>query len=963
MQTHANSGTNYLIYQIVCCTERKSLEVYHSRAKADDGISSTRLNPAFITPLYSTLQEDNRDYVQEFLIMYTKLAARMLQLDCQVLQQRRQDYDIGSVLVSWRYILVLHGLGSPSVIPLWRTLVDVCRYDWKSTTNALFGSFVEEPSNGVRYLSQYVQCILEGSSPTTNLTQWLSGPLQLVAKMMVIYNQMLDGEDGIDHRISTPLQALPVQAHELFHLVDVTLEKYVSKQNPILSLDLSKTLVADLSQLLRQIAVADEGLARSLLSETLPAIASLDTEEVCTYIEMAWKFRLLKRCITEGRMEIRVQGIETMQGDLVTVYQKYVQGVEISTEPGKHHPIAQFLSDFILTSKLVEYIVGVESHPQLIQRSGNIIGFLIVTDRYTNAESDAIWKTVAISQDSRVTDAILTQLKKVIFNISPYSNLLHLTTKLDELPLHMFDTRMIQYGATLLENLRRKCRDHRQRMDMPPYHLCIRLIRQAAAGDSLTQQRKRDVTEFALSELEKLLKLGPSDEDRSTIFDQCVQDVAIQSLSCTGSIYALNALIAQNPGSHIKALAASADISTLMVGDFIRVTKAGPLHNTSSSACDDGLAVRLTTLEDIIIFVPETISADLGSNLWNAMVGSDSVSHWARNKAWSTLLHVLHHSQTRNPFIDRCIKDYLPRLDATLLTMGTLDFVKGVEHYESRFTDRPGNLAENVGSTTSAELLWHISLVVPVHSIEVPTIQALVSYYLDRPRTTRISRAIVEASHKEFVERCIVKLTSAASALKTYSGDTISGEDESMVIVASANEVEATKLLFSRSLLILKELVRGIRARPLYSPPIQAKPAPSFVQVVKGDPFCIRYQPYSGGRCTGIQSVELGGSNTVADLLDRLTMVTKFSKFTTYANGQKLDLTSAPDLTLGELKINGLLIVKEIQDSLGHVPLSTLDMGLSSLELDVLRHFPKLYELLDIENAMARDVSLAIVQH
>ena len=910
------------------------------------------------------MREDNRDYVQDFLVAYTKLAVRMLRLDCQVLQQRRHDYDICSVLVSWRYLQTLHGLGSSNLIPLWKTLVDVCRYDWKATTNAILGTFFEEPSNGVRYLSQYVQGILEGSHPTTNLTQWLSLPLTLVTKMMVVYNQIQDDEDDIDHRALSPLRALPVQAYELFQLIDATLEKYVSKQNPILSLDLSKTLVADLSQLLRQIALADEGLAKGLLSENLPSIANLDMEEICTYMEMAWKFRLLKKCITEGRMEIRVQGVETMQGDLVNVYQRYVRSVDNSgNEPGKHHPIAQFLSDFILISKLVEYIVGVESHPQLIQRSGNIIGFLIVTDRYTNAESDAIWKTVATSQDSRITDAILTQLKKVIFNISSYPNLLYLTTKLDELPLHMFDTRMINYGATLLESLRHKCRELRQRMDMPPYHLCIRLIRQAAAEDSLPQQRKRDITEFALSELEKLLKLGPSDEDRSIIFDQCVQDIALQSPSCTGSVHALNVLIAQNPGSHIKALATSASISTLMVGDFIRVTKAGHSHNASPLACDESLAVRLTTLEAIIIFVPETISTDLGSSLWNAMVGSDSVSHWTRNKAWSTLLHILHHSPSRNPFIDRCIKDYLPRLDPALLTMGTLEFVKGVEHYESRFTDVPENLAENVGSTTSAELLWHISLVVPANSIEVPTIQALVTYYLDRPRTTRISRAIVEASHKDFVERCILKLTSAASALKTYSYDTPNGENDSMAVVASANEVESTKLLFCRSLLILKELVRGIRARPLYSPPMQAKVPPSFAQEVKGEPFYIRYQPYSGGRSTGIQSVELGDLNTATDLLDRLTAVTRFPKFTTIANGQKLDLTSAPDMRLREVKINGLLIVKEIQDSLGHVPASTFDMGLSSLELDVLRHFPKLYELLGIENAMARDVSLEMTQH
>ena len=259
-----------------------------------------------------------------------------------------------------------------------------------------------------------------------------------------------------------------------------------------------------------------------------------------------------------------------------------------------------------------------------------------------------------------------------------------------------------------------------------------------------------------------------------------------------------------------------------------------------------------------------------------------------------------------------------------------------------------------------ADLLWHLSLVAPPGTIERKTIHMLVSLYLDSPGIQYASQSVIEAMHIEVVERCIRQLTVAASKLKAFSDGTSSGEDEPMVIVASEGEVHSQRLDFTRSLLILREFVQGVRSRPVHSPS-----APARMQVLrdsqdaKGDIIRIRYQSFSGGTNTGIHSIDVGELETIDDLSHRLIKLTGFSKFIAIAGGQKLDLSGNSQLTLRDMKFDqmGLLIIKKAQDA-DPLPESGSAPGLRPLEVEVMEHFSELYELLDMEESLAKEVWL-----
>jgi ubiquitin carboxyl-terminal hydrolase 34 len=92
-----------------------------------------------------------------------------------------------------------------------------------------------------------------------------------------------------------------------------------------------------------------------------------------------------------------------MDNTLVELYREH-GNEDTSTD----HPLLQYLADFLLRGRVVDYIISVDSHPQLISRSGNILGFLVVTHRWVDSQADAIWNTLTNSPDPRVVAATFT---------------------------------------------------------------------------------------------------------------------------------------------------------------------------------------------------------------------------------------------------------------------------------------------------------------------------------------------------------------------------------------------------------------------------------------------------------------------------------------------------------------------------------------------------------------------------
>ena len=902
----------------------------------------------------SDVMIDNQSPLQNFLVAFSSLALRMARMDNQILKQHSEDYGASPELISDRYLHALSSVMNHN-LPFWKHLLEVSGYDCKVTITAMMNRFIQAPEDGIALMISLSNKILDHSQRVPGLISKIFIQLTFVCRLVQHYHTLRQSMAQFDEELASHFGKVTNQGYELFRLVDAKFQEFISKQVSTLSIDVSQGFVKQLAMLLRYSVASDNHLLHKVQDERNIPFRGLGKEDRPLLVELAWKFETLKKCIFDGRMEIRVQGVDTMQLELVNVYNKFINN---SPAP-KDHPIPQYLSDFMLVSKLVEYLVGVESHPQLISRSANIIGFLIVTHRYSEAETDIIWRAVTNSQDSRFIEAILAMLPQ-IFGIAQYSVLLYLTTKLNEVPISAFDGSMINYAHSLFDNLRGKWRyeSRNPKMDIPPFHLCIRLIRQAATLDSLDASRRRQIHNFATAELGCFLHLGPSDRDRRTIYQECIQDISDRNEAATGSVSAITILLLHNADKEFASVTREWDLADLVIGEFSSKIKTAKSTDVSSLAYQESLDPRIFLIHNIILFVPETITAGVGTQLWDYAVGSEAFSHQAREMAWLQFLSVIRKISDRNCYIDQCVREHLPRLHPRFYTAGCLQFAQEISHYH--FRSAVSRIEEDVKQETTAEdLLWHISLAALPGTIERKAISMLVALYLDSPENTRRTRAAIEAIHVDVVERCVQQLTSAALKLKSYSDGTSSGEDEPMVIVASDDEVQRQRLSFSRSLTILKEIIWGVRARPKYSPQLQTQPQLTYEpHETKGDTLQVRYQAFGVGSTGEMRTAEVGNLETMHEFASRLKLLTGFSKFTLISGGHKLDIRSISDKTLQDLRLDqkGLLLVKKDPDT-ETSPDSGMASGLRPVEAEILSHFHELYPLLGMEEKLAKEVS------
>jgi ubiquitin carboxyl-terminal hydrolase 34 len=130
------------------------------------------------------------------------------------------------------------------------------------------------------------------------------------------------------------------------------------------------------------------------------------------------------------------------------------------------------LADFILDNKVIEYIMGPESHHELIRRSANITGFLLVTQTITPGIHQALWQPIAENKDPRIFQATLAMHQDMITNMN-LSTLVGLSERLSTLPFSSFDSHVIDFVCRLMEQIKSNIYSHQQHQQQHQQHMVL----------------------------------------------------------------------------------------------------------------------------------------------------------------------------------------------------------------------------------------------------------------------------------------------------------------------------------------------------------------------------------------------------------------------------------------------------------------------------------------------------------
>ena len=660
-----------------------------------------------------------------------------------------------------------------------------------------------------------------------------------------------------------------------------------------------------------------------------------------TLVSNAWKFKLLRKYIVKGKMDLRVMSIASMDSALVEIWREY-SNLDITCK----HPVMQHLADFLLHGQVVDYIISVDSHPQLISRSGNIVGFLVVTHRWSDSQADAIWRTISTNPDPRVVAATMTMLRNII-GLMSVPDQLYLCQKLYELSIDRYTLDILRFLRELTGKLLERSPivdfsivDPRSR----PWNVCIRMLRDTAPCKH-TDKNMYDLHSEANDQLRALTTMVPSDE-RVDIYRECAEHIAERTKEVTGSVRVIYMLTASAHPSEFLFFQQNPDLTRQIleeISSFIQAeSEVEPYHYQMLA-----LRYRVEFLALLICRAGLAIPADLFQELWNHLIGKDALSNAARDMAWMQFLHTIK-AFPDNDFCKQLMDSYMPQMDPRLYTPGSFELVANYNFPITRKMVATADGEISLLQIPGADMLWSMVLFSPADTIEDRAARLLAARYVQISDAEDVTLSEVEASHIALVEKCMLEMRSASKSLRAIATNEASTTTPADLAMTETMQQD-NEIRFGRILLFQKLLLEYIRQKPEFNRGRRADSKIDETDIPYGDAITIKYQCGNDR-----QTVMMSSEHTLEDLYRRLCHATGFTKINLFAKGQRLNVTEKAAQRVSDTDFGGQLLVQRAEGAEATRPLSGRVAGSSVFETTVVKYFDELFALMDSDDTLSQ---------
>ncbi|KAI2630709.1 hypothetical protein GGR54DRAFT_165232 [Hypoxylon sp. NC1633] len=897
----------------------------------------------------SSKSDQTRDIVNQMSMLIAKLTAFLLAIDCRSLARVANKEDGDFELISPSFLRFFGSLTPREENPLANGFTVVNGSGLSASLDALQASC----DGLLTQLGRFMDLLM------SNLPQF---PKKVMDSLVGI-SWLVDGLTRDSYR-KTSLQPGTnspatlersrnnvAYGFHFFKTVSTAIDVVVDKSANHLGSDTALSLMNCLTGIVRFGLHCDSPEATRLIEEHHQQNPDLPDRFAIEAIPLEWRIRTFCKLVRSRQMQLRVAAAAALCEDLVLQWRTYIDRQEPADE-NPHLTYLRYLSAYLTGTGIVDYLLGPTCHPEITQASFNIVGFLAVTKTYTSEQTSLLWQTLTSTQDPRISDAIVRMMSKVVALLD-LESLCHMCEKFYSLPIESFSSSMRDFFDNITKQMQEKMVPYLL-VPSAPYKTCVRLLQESSIYGPQGSVAYPEIHQFALSKFSALLHSGPDHAGRQAIWMSCVQDIAAKSKTTSGSLQVLSTLIGNTPA--LQMLISEHDLTRLLVEE---------LESTIANAKAVGFApvyanpighARRRIISTIIVNHGSTIDSELGRRLWDLLVGDGAACQDDRKAAWDDLNVALKRTRLDNPFLNACLREYLPELPPACYCGGSLAFVREV--IIPLANDINGMALDDEDSLKSAglELLWQMILTAPSHTIEETAISTLVDdIYVDSKSITSYPLHRARRVHFALVQRCLQQLKHAAQKLKDFDEDIAAedGQSESNATVGQGLEQE---LQFTRSLQVLIALLRALQTRPHFAAPdlrslmLQA-PSP-----IDGDTADLKYQSFDGDDQSDIRPLDIGLKNTAASLLASLREVTGFDNYRLYYRGQSL-APSESDIcrSIEDLNIkNGLVLVKK-ESGIATSP-RRIKPGASPLDIEILSHFTDLWEYLSMEEKLAREI-------
>ncbi|KAI5781142.1 hypothetical protein EDC01DRAFT_244286 [Geopyxis carbonaria] len=673
---------------------------------------------------------------------------------------------------------------------------------------------------------------------------------------------------------------------------------------------------------------------------------ALKQREVVLLGEATLRFPTFLKMLASSRMDFRLRGLNCMTDSLLNYWRNN------SYDDWRESAVLRFVVDFLIVNKVVEYLVGPESHYELVRRCGNVPSFLLVSGSISTEILDALWQPVLDNRDPRVVQATLHMHGEMSTNMGP-DHIVMLCGRISRIPFSSFDSYLMDLVGQLIERIRMiyeggRWADLEDLEILEPYKMLIRLMRlaseQVESISVTSQQVPSNAFDIANRNLSRLVETGPAGTIRKQIFIDCVSNIREMNDHTTGNTTAILTILrrrSRNARSDdpvvqqdIHLLVHELELPQLLVKEISRFVNVHRGKTTSLTMRK--LDSRLELLKFILNYSPQCLLKEEHAQLWKCIIGEEALGTFERDQGFEFYSHFATNLEFRS-ILDTIYCELFPKLHPKCFSPHVLDFCKNSLQYLNR--------TESSDETSIVEIkgidqLWRIILTTSDEKLVNDVVDLLIWVYLESSWILQAAPCAVQATHFYIVERCISQLTSSAHYV--VNRNNISGGGE-IRLDHQCNDIDQATREYLRSLQILEGLVKGLRSNPRYIPRNTAKNV-----YPKGEPLIVRLRCNTNGTNIPEKTITMGIENTGGDLLFIISTLMSNGKNRVMLSGRELKQGDDTSKTLGELGFSSdrVLTVYNIQD-----PRSEKTMGDYSSDIvqdEIMRHFEALYSLLDL---------------
>ncbi|KAK0637918.1 Ubiquitin carboxyl-terminal hydrolase 21 [Lasiodiplodia hormozganensis] len=873
------------------------------------------------------------DALRDLWSAYAKCVAQMLKVEIKALESGTYSVS-NSRLVAFNHMKIMKDiLRFREDLPFWVLMNDLVVQDsdaLKKICSTIMSGFVSELGEP----SCLVSLVRMGMADQN---------LRLAAEETLILLTWL-GNFASSWRIGVTRGERRWMAHKLFSLFkDLDLELQTSLKGPI---ELCIELVNTTATILSSAACLDPEIARQLAAyiykDSRGPHQFLVMPEV---LHLSWLLKTLEQYILKGHMAHRLYAIESMSAQFIQVWTNWSQ--KSYNENILHH-----FAQILLEDKIIDYIIGVDSHPQVVSRSGNIVGFLAVTEHYGEAQTDAIWDSITQNQDPRMAEALIEMTMHTALLMSS-SDLLYLCTKFHTLPQSSFSASFVELFKRICDGIQKKAKADLTKWTEEPrrmavFSLCVHLAQETYPFPIETSAPISQLMHRAAIHQLAFFSRGEfaTADDKTEIYRSCATGIAGKTPQAAANAEIIFTMLSAMPTDADILLKTSVaeDVSEELCA-FVAAEK-----NNARKGLSIPLTSRLQLLFCLMNLPSTSLTAETEKKVWDHLVGPSAIGADLQDVAWHHLSSLARLQVSKNAFLDTCATELLPTLNPEFYTAGLFDFLRELTDYQRR-TSTEGELpSDGIFQPPIVDLLWHVILTAPCNTIEKITAEYLANLYLDPQAFDQYIEEfpnVVRDTHIALINRCINQMVSTYSALKESEKTATPGEVE-MEDAEPRADPKMLELQFQRTLLFLTVLLNLVKRRPdlqITSPRLIKPAIPARMEDTVGDIWPIKFQAI-GAEIGLMQTVEVGDLQSLSWLAERLRDWTGFYEFRLIHGGAPLDLQALGDKTIRDLSLHqkGAILVKNVGDTAAPAHCQ----GSSSLiEKEILTNYDTIFDFLN----------------